>query len=163
MIFNLLMVLSGWFVADLITGIAHLLLDYSSRYPSLKKIWILGKVIKDFEVHHTDPDLTLKFGFWETSWKTILIVGILGVALSFILPLSFVVTLFLGLISAQEFHKCAHRKENSFIIKLLQGTLILSKSEHSLHHIEPHNKNFAVLNGWSNTLINLAVSKWMRI
>lgn len=55
-------------------------------------------------------------------------------------------------------HKMSHRytrnKTNKFYSILIKSKLVLDFREHQIHH-KTHTKNYSVLTGWSNPLLNL--------
>ncbi len=93
--------LAGWYVADLLSGAVHLLLDYlpcppgvglgrlfhypgsrsSAEYAALKaqalaRLGPFERLVFDFKIHHPRPDALGKRGFWHLAGSPALIVAL---------------------------------------------------------------------------------------
>lgn len=151
--------LLGYLLADLLSGLVHWLFDtwWSETTPLVGQAFV-----RPFREHHTDPANITKHDWIETNGNNglgalpILIAGCL-------LPVAttrglFVTTLLLsvalGLLATNQFHKWAHQNDPGRVVALLQRWhLILPAKHHKLHHTSPHNTHYCVTTGWLNPLL----------
>lgn len=155
-------VASGWLVADLITALVHLTLD--KLWGTRCQHWpFVGRIIREFHEHHDSPELMPTRGFWASSTETVA-ASLLAVGLAFLgLPWLWG-TVFLGTALCQEVHKYAHRRQRpGWITGLQAGGLLLRPQTHAGHHDGHFNRNFGILNGWSNPLLNPVLAMGERL
>lgn len=149
-------IILGWFTADLITALVHLTLD--KLHGTRLQHWpLIGKTIGEFHEHHEMPRLMVQRGFWESSTETT-VASLLAVIFACLGYPCFWLTVGLGTGFCQEVHKCAHRIVIPGWVKFLQDCRVFIRAEqHALHHNGAFTRNFGILNGWSNPLLNAAL------
>lgn len=143
-------------IADLVSGIAHFLLDTKGNEDT--RIW--GAFIRPFREHHVDPLEMTRHDFVYTNGHTaIALCPLLAlVLLAFQGPMDVAATLqfifliglllFLGL--TNQFHKWAHASNAPRLVHWLQlQGLILSRRQHALHH-RRYTDHFCITTGWNN-------------
>ncbi len=163
-------VVSGLYLADLGTGLTHLLLDtYDGNNKEIRQI------ANEFQVHHINPNVFTKNTIYELLKETSVTPIPLICILYNLTPLTSksqilcqIVSLY-GMHIGQITHKYAHlanyltdedkQKPEHKIVEFLQDNhLILHPKEHRLHHTSPkYNVNFCTLNGWANPMLNSIV------
>ena len=133
------------------------------RDTAMRKINGFQELIFDFKVHHLSPRtlgrrsllrMTLPIVVFGTFPSTLVIL-VLGEStlLHADVSLFCLVVLAAGTI-AQYAHACTHKREVPPVIKALQAChLLLTEREHQGHHVDPQ-RDFCLLNGWANPLIN---------
>lgn len=147
-------VLLGWFGAGLLTGIYHWFFDNGNpAWP------LIGWHCAEFQDHHDDPD-----DLFNTSWLRLMAPLTFAVpfgSLAFLgLPVFWLVLAF-GMAITQVVHKLAHSEVRPAWVTCLQKLGVLIGYEaHKLHHTDPYNKNYDVLNGWSNGLLDLTLGRF---
>lgn len=165
-------VVSGLYVADLGTGITHLIADMYNNYSGDNKI-ILSLL---FDIrHHEMPNIVLDRDIITELQNTSATPLPLLCILYNLTPLTSKSQILFQIISlyathfSTNIHKCSHtsnymseeEKQTSIhkIIKFLQDNhLILHPKEHRIHHTSPkYDVNFCVVNGWANPLLNSIV------
>ena len=142
---------AGWFVADLVSGVYHFLVDnYGS--PSTP---IFGRQIMEFRRHHDDPQECVRdFSIW--SYFVLPVMG--GIALGLLLfPVGGPVVGVaggLGIAAVQYSHRAAHVLAPGRTWRMLQWLRItLNTAHHSRHHMSGK-EAYASLCGWSNPLLD---------
>ena len=157
----------GYFLADFLTGLIHLLCD---NIPLQLKTMKSGRNFLEyaafgFHYHHIHP----------TDWNTnnLYFAAILRAGFQFYVPIT---TLALWTVSAEQnpflvivlltcshtglfvqfSHAASHGRfqGNRLVVFLQNHRFILHPSIHKIHHQE-FNQNYAILNGYSNGLLNL--------
>jgi hypothetical protein len=164
-------VVSGLYLADLGTGLIHLLLDnYKGDNPILKP------PADAFQNHHnvSGQKIITYDNFALLKEAKIMILPIICILYN-LTPLTSksqmlcqIITLY-GMHFCQITHKYAHlanylteedkqKPEHKIIAFLQDNHLILHPKEHRLHHISPkYDVNFCIVNGWANPLLNSIV------
>lgn len=139
-----LQILAGWYVADLITGIVHMMFDRFS--------WT-GTLHREFTDHHLRPDEILTRSTWQLMRKPLVaIIPLLPVIYE--LPW-FGVPLIVGLILSVKAHAWSHKTRNNPVVEFLQASgVLLAPWDHAAHHRSGHLRGYASLNGWSNLLLD---------
>lgn len=196
----MLVVIAGWFTADLLLSIAHLLLDFyplpeniglkyltehqdrsspeykALRAKTLKPLTPMGKEAFGIKVHHLKPMALTRRSFFYLTPKTVvkgLFILLFALALlqffetinSLLIVYLLVITF--GLFIGQYIHSVLHYEKIPFPVHLLQQTYILyDHKKHDYHHKNPV-CNFALLNGWSDWLMNpiakiVFKKKWLK-
>jgi len=129
------------------------------------------RVVYDFKKHHPFPDLLGRHNFLHLmKGPTFVVVLPISLALNAVflalrppgwLLVGVVVTL-LGAAMSQAFHGALHRDDVGRTLRLLRRLrLVMSRSAHQAHH-DSLTQDFAVVNGWSNPLVNLCASVLLR-
>jgi len=175
-IFHTLLSIAGAaYVADLISGMIHMYIDFgvSDQLNPVHKLLFLSRV------HHHEPSRPAKLDYaslwYPTALYSFLIVAVVPVAMIFLakaLSILLGVTIYstsknysIFWVSmmwwssiSQVSHAFAHGKAQSrwgrMVTSKLQGIgLLLSPRVHGIHHREI-GRNFSILNGWANPLLN---------
>ncbi len=129
---------------------------------TMKNIGILDQMKFDFKLHHLKPNVIARRSTIDLLLTGLLVMGV--PFFSIIVFLMFLTTnfnvLFLLLTTSffvtltQFSHACAHNhSKNFFIIFLQKNNMFIHPKVHDHHHIVL-DKDFSILNGWSNPLIN---------
>ena len=172
------------YIADVISGIVHIVLDNGDcgvltsfledksveelsivreRFPLIyNQSTRFQKTCFEFQKHHQYPSIIVNKTFSEVSISIASITWVLHALLLLfymtrIMNSSFfffgTLTTCIGTFS-QLVHQYAHATESHVIIKWFQTWgLLLSPESHRIHH-RTYNQNFAIVNGWSNSLLN---------
>lgn len=148
----------GYILADLATGIYHWAIDNYGNEATP----VFGTQIHAFQDHHKVPKKITKREFANNSYK-------LGFLFTWIvLPYNLfcynqpVVMGFIGVFSgclmfSQKFHAWAHESRSKLprIVVALQDTgLLISRSQHTLHHRPPYNNTYCIVSGVWNTFLD---------
>lgn len=183
--------LAGIFLADLLSGIIHVALDYvpfpanagiervyfyvgprdTKEYLDFKASVFSGRPLIDrlsfsFKIHHAKPKAMNRKTYAEHALETIFPAYPIAL-LAFVLPpsaaLGAVVTAFL-VMNIQFIHACIHDTPKSrfwkAVIRQLQRVhLVYSFGTHMVHHRDGE-KNFCLVTGWANPLLN-PVCAWL--
>lgn len=152
----------GYFLADFISGVLHVLLDKFIAYTNP----LLGEMAQDFEWHHEDPSAINKKTIRELV-EPILVYGALPVGLLALFvqgyPWAVLIIFFICAfdIFSQLIHKWAHlQTPPNRMIKFLQDThLILPPISHAQHHLFDADQNFCLLTGHFNPFFNFLMRK----
>ena len=166
-------VVSGLFLADLISGLIHIISDHVVIRKNMNPI--LRQIINEFHDHHADPGAFCRASNWELLRHTsITPLPLLTLLLNGLnktpkcIILTQIVTYYVAHFS-QLPHKCAHyinhateEEKNTIkgkiLIFLQKNHLLLSPEEHRSHHISKnYDINFCIVNGWANPLLNYIV------
>jgi len=142
-------------IGDFGTGVFHWAVD---NYGNISTP-VFGSVCAAFQGHHVTP-WTITFRPFANNVYKICYASI-PLLLSLLLlrppPLT---TLFFTLfinwwVLSQEFHKYAHMKSPPALISTLQDwNIILSRREHGLHHSQPFEAHYCILNGYCNAWLD---------
>lgn len=153
------LVLVGYLVADLVSGLVHWAFDTwgSPTTPLLGAPFILP-----FRVHHTDPKDITRHGFVATNGNNCF-VSLFVLVPALVLDTTvafghaavvFAVALCLAVFATNQFHKWAHADVVSPVVAVLQRFgLILSPTHHDVHHHAPYAENYCITSGWWNPLL----------
>lgn len=180
--------LVGWALADLVSGLGHMLFDYmpcpkeleldriyfyqgsrnSDEYKQLKarlmqRAGPFYRIVFDFKTHHPRAGALGRRSFVQLTQGTILYGALplsLGMnLLSFMSPrpgwlLAMAVAFIVGLALTQYFHSSLHRPDVPAAILLMRRMrLLMTPAAHSMHH-DTLRRDFAIINGWTNPLLN---------
>jgi hypothetical protein len=158
-------VVTGFFVADFVSGVVHWLFDtwFSPDTP------VIGRAfVRTFREHHADPSAICRHDFIETNGSNMIAGGILVVAGHLVETACDVATdaavtacaafaaaslLVAGVLTAvtSQIHKWAHEREAPRVVRLLQrARLILSPRAHACHHAAPFDRGYCITSGWLN-------------
>lgn len=153
-----LALISGYYLADFVSGLVHWGVDTWFSEQSL------GRLVAIAREHHTHPQHVLGYRFLEHaslgSVPSVLFFGPL-MALFWLLPSttttyvgviwSFIITL--TLLFGTSLHNLGHRQARSRLLRFLQQQrLVISPKHHMVHHRGDQMVNYCVLNGWANPL-----------
>jgi hypothetical protein len=134
---------AAYFVADLVAAVYHLATDRG---------WNTRRIVANFRNHHDRPE-TMTFDLEP------MLGGLPLVALGIYCGSFFVVALGTFLSFAQVPHYFTHHPAPAWIRRLQSWGLILRPSSHHRHHGGQFDRDFCVINGWSNPLINWALDR----
>ncbi|KUJ17490.1 uncharacterized protein LY89DRAFT_684526 [Mollisia scopiformis] len=154
----LVAVVLGMSAADLTSGVVHWAVDNwgESDFP------VLGSVFfRPFHHHHSDPSAITTHGFIERNGNNFLVSlpGIWAAANAITYPdpsSSFALASFWLAYTmcsgfANEIHCFAHMKNPPWIVQKLQDFgLLVSRRDHQVHHMRPHDRNYCLVTGWMN-------------
>lgn len=131
----------------------------------MRRVSALEEVMFDFKVHHPRP-----MAMARRTTVHLLLTGVLFIGSPFLLfffvlklldvsaDLQFIVLITaFCMMFAQFSHACAHQHNEHAVIKFLQKIRIFIPPEIHDHHHVVLVKDFAILNGWSNPLVNVLV------
>ena len=154
-------VVSGLYLADLGTGLVHMIAD------------IIGRNTLDIPYHHVNPKNYFDISDIELLCQTSVAPIPLICILYNLTPLTsksqilFQIVSLYGMHIGQITHKFAHitntlteedRQKHKAMIFLQNIHLILHPNNHHPHHTSPkYDTNFCILNGWANPLLNSIV------
>ena len=129
------------------------------------------RLVYDFKKHHPFPDLLGRHEFLHLMKGPVFVVTLpLSVALNLVflmLPapawtLVGSVVFLLGAGVSQAVHGTLHKTTVGPVIETMRSLgLVMSVDAHKLHH-ETLTRDFSVLNGWSNPLVNFCASSLLR-
>ena len=129
------------------------------------------RVVYDFKKHHPFPDLLGRHSFLHLmkgpTFVVVLPISlVLNVAFLALRPPGWlpvgVVVMLLGAAMSQAFHGALHRDDVGRTLRALRtARLVMSRRAHQAHH-DSLTQDFAVVNGWSNPLVNLCASVLLR-
>jgi hypothetical protein len=135
------------------------------------RISFFERVVYDFKKHHPFPDLLGRHSFWHLTKGPVFVVVLpVSLALSVVFlaahPPAWLlvgtVVLLLGAGMTQAFHGALHRDDVGPVIETMRWLgLAMSRRAHKLHH-DTLTQDFAVINGWSNPVVNLCASTLLR-
>jgi plasmanylethanolamine desaturase len=152
--------MAGFVFADFTSGFVHWMFDTwgSAQTPLLGTTFIVP-----FRIHHSDPLDITRHGFIATNGHNCLVtVPALGACLLLsmesawsVATLSFFLAAALGTFGTNQFHKWAHEKNGSAVVRFLQKhSLILNPQHHDIHHTWPFNRHYCITTGWLNPLLS---------
>lgn len=155
-------VMSGYIMADFISGFVHWLAD---TWGSTTMKGIGPALIRPFREHHVDPKAITRHDFIETNGNNCLISLWVGCICVF-MPIevegyqSLLIFIMVSLGSmifwvmmTNQFHKWSHCDEQELgaVVKFLQRThLILPVRHHGIHHTAPFDTYYCITTGWLN-------------
>lgn len=144
---SLVQVLAAYVLVDLLSGLYHLATDRG---------WNTAGQVQMFQEHHETNTMS---GFdWQPS-----LVGVPAMLAGLWLASPFLLAAGALGILAQVPHYYAHRRSRSpavhAAIRTLQRLgLIITPQHHAAHHREPFDRNFCIVSGWNNFLMNPLLS-----
>jgi hypothetical protein len=129
------------------------------------------RIVYDFKKHHPFPDLLGRHSFWHLMKGPVFLVVLptslaLNVLFAETAPPAWLivgtVVCLAGAGMTQAFHGTLHRTAvGPFVGAMRRLGLLMSAQAHKLHH-DTLTQDFAVINGWSNPLVNLCASTLLR-
>ncbi|GAB4424583.1 MAG: fatty acid desaturase CarF family protein [Turneriella sp.] len=151
----LVIALTAYLAADLVSGIVHFLADNfgNAETPLVGRMFVFP-----FREHHNDPLAITRHSFLETNGASCLVA----------LPLLFATIAFtdgaeqaalrlwifsflLAVFFTNQIHKWAHMVNPPRAVRFLQSCrLILSPRSHAIHHTAPHDSYYCITAGWLN-------------
>jgi hypothetical protein len=142
-------------IADALSGLLHWIEDsyFSPNTP------LIGRhVIAPNIEHHLDPRAFLRNSWWDSTWISLLIAAVLGLAIwaSGLWHWTVALTLLIAA-HAATVHKWAHRSrsENGPLIVALQRLhIIQSPAHHAAHHRPARDRRYCVITPWVNPIVD---------
>jgi len=156
-----LSIVTGYVLADLISGIVHWLAD---RYGTERTPVLGANFIRPFRQHHIDPKAIAQHDFIETNGSNCIVSApFMGLAF-FVLPVesSLITTFLLGgtlafclaIFATNQFHKWAHMDTPPRLVRRLRKfSLVLTPEHHDIHHNAPFDRNYCITSGWWNPFL----------
>lgn len=152
----LLLATLGFVLADLVSGLVHWGFDTWGR----RDTPILGPTfIVPFRVHHDDPMDITRHGFAATNGHNCF-VSLLVLVPALLLPSTWAITplvqalilsLSLGVLATNQFHKWSHTEQVSPLVARLQAWhVVLGREHHQVHHTFPYHRHYCITTGWLN-------------
>jgi hypothetical protein len=151
--------LVGYVLSDWLSGMVHWAGD---RWGNEHTFMLGPTIVKPFRLHHSDQKDITRHGFVQTNANNCMGTTVLLV-FSLLLPDSGMVGMFLrvvavsmslGLVGTNQFHKWAHLDDPPAPIRLLQRLhLILPPDHHRIHHTAPYDRYYCITTGWLNPLL----------
>ena len=153
---------AGWLAADLLSGLAHWVLD---SFGSVGTPFIGKSFIRPFRAHHADPAEMTRHDFVETHGSSCLAALPLLAAASVmsldgwttILMQAMLLFAALGVLATNQCHKWAHMDESATpgpVLWAQRHWLVLPREHHRLHHTPPFDTHFCTSSGWLNAPFN---------
>lgn len=134
------------------------------KQAALARVGLIDKVAFEFKYHHPRPEVLGRRTLVYQVKSTVLLVSLplsLGLNLACVrlaVPgwlATGVIVLLVGGTLSQYFHGSLHRPSNPWFIGLMRRLrLLLTPEAHDVHH-RTLRRDFAVINGWSNPLVNV--------
>jgi palmitoyl-[glycerolipid] 3-(E)-desaturase len=146
-----LQILLAYILADLFSGLYHLATDKGMNIKSQCEM---------FQEHHVTNTMA------SFDWQTFA-AGMPLCILGGWLHSAFLIALGVFLALTQVTHYYAHRKSDSqlvhHVVRVLQLTgVIVNPTRHARHHSEPFSRDFCLLSGWCNPVLNAALEFYER-
>ena len=136
------------------------------------RISFFERIVYDFKKHHPFPDLLGRHSFWHLMKGPVFVVVLpISVALTLVFlathPPAWLlvgtVVFLLGAGMTQAFHGTLHRADVGPVVSILRRLgLAMSAQAHKFHH-DTLTQDFAVINGWSNPVVNGCASSLLRM
>ncbi|WP_425618058.1 fatty acid desaturase CarF family protein [Anatilimnocola sp. NA78] len=139
-LFSAMLVLIALAVVDLLTGIYHVMTDRG---------WNLKHQVEYFRIHHEDPQSMKSFD-WQPMFA-----GVPFMLVGAWLESSLILAMGSFLVLAQVPHYYVHVPNPPLAIRALQRVgLCITPAYHDGHHCGDFDRNFCVLTGWGDYLLN---------
>ena len=154
--------LAGYIGADFMSGTVHWLAD---RFGTPETPVVGPNFIKPFREHHKDPEDITRHDFFETNGNSSVVSMPLLLATALLVPtvpgallnvfiLGSGLSLVLGVLATNQFHKWAHMETPpSYVKRLQRWGLILERQHHLVHHQAPFATYYCITTGWLNPLL----------
>lgn len=150
-----------FFLTDLVSGILHIVLDNHNFLQTP----VLAKMAEGFQQHHINHTLITKMKLSDHLRPMALplfilsCVGYLIHGYENVYLHVFVVSIGLGIIWMQCSHRWSHvtaAENGKFISWLQKYKFALPIKDHNQHHVDPYSRNFCIMNGSFNPILNYA-------
>jgi hypothetical protein len=136
------------------------------------RISTFERVVYDFKKHHPFPDLLGRHSLWHLMKAPVAYVTLpLSLALNLVFGLTHppgwlivgAITYLLGISLSQGFHGALHRSDVGWGVRAMRRVgLLMTQTAHQKHHATLVH-DFAVINGWSNPLVNVCTATLLRL
>ena len=159
---------AGWLAADLLSGLAHWVLD---SFGSVHTPVIGPSFIRPFREHHADPEAMTRHDFVETHGASCF-AAVPVLALASLIDLSSAAGLLaqalllftaLGGLATNQCHKWSHMDASATpaLVRWAQRRwLVLPREHHRLHHTPPFDTHFCMSSGWLNRPFDALLRAW---
>jgi hypothetical protein len=159
---TVIMVVVCYFLTDLISGLLHVVLDN----PRSLEVPPLRSLASGFQAHHENPQT-----IFEMTLYNHLYVMHLPLTLFFVVLLPFHGSLYylsyVVMVAMLHLMQMAHRWSHMpaedvpvMVQRLQRAGLLLSYERHDVHHHPPYAKDFCIMTGMANPLLNVAVRRF---
>ena len=148
-----------YFYTDILSGFLHIILDNERSLD----VPVIDGLAQGFQNHHNDPRRIHEMTWYEHLYVMHLpltivfpIVVIVNQPAGYLIYILLVISLHLMQMS----HRWAHTPKSDVpeVVKVLQNVgFFLSRKAHGQHHNNVYDQNFAIMNGWSNPILNRVV------
>jgi len=135
------------------------------------RISLFERIVYDFKKHHPMPDLLGRHGMLHLMAAPVFLVTLpLSLVLSLVIALTSppgwgivgIVVFLLGASMTQGFHGALHAPKVGPGVRLMRGLgLLMKPSAHKYHH-DTLDRDFSVINGWSNPVVNFVARSLLR-
>ncbi len=148
--------LTGFIVADLVSGLVHWLAD---TWGSVDMPVIGKSLLRPFREHHVDEKAMTHHDYIETNGANCMIsvpwaLGALFIPINSWAGLFAVVSItsmIFWVMMTNQFHKWSHMEDAPKVVLFLQRMhLILPPAHHQIHHTAPFDKYYCITTGWLN-------------
>jgi ubiquitin-conjugating enzyme E2 variant len=148
----LIVAIFGAVSADFSSGLVHWFADtwFEETMP------ILGRrLLRPFRVHHVNPDDFLRRNFIDTNGDVCMVILPLLLAIFLFTPSSFASVFLLSMcivgVPTNQVHQWAHMPRPPRVVAWLQSrNILLSRSDHRMHHRPPYVEYYCIATGWLN-------------
>ena len=146
--------------------------EFNARQAEIyARLSLFERVVYDFKKHHPFPDLLGRHSFVHLmKGPTFAVVLPFSLALNLLFLLLrppgwllvAVVVMLIGASMSQAFHGALHRDDVGLTLRVLRRAgFVMTRRAHQAHH-DTLTQDFAVINGWSNPLVNLCTTLLLR-
>ncbi|MEI6628068.1 MAG: fatty acid desaturase CarF family protein [Alphaproteobacteria bacterium] len=160
---------AGYLAADLVTGIIHAAADEDIFPERFKRFLVENKFREEVNeaVHHIHPTHMLKMSYWYNNRPSYLVAYLFFGAAAYVGdPIASCVLLSVAVLgaNAEFFHAASHGgyRKNPIISKLQDWRVILGKRHHAKHHNGKFDRNFCLISGWMDYLLNPTIHYALR-
>ena len=163
--------LAGWLLADLVSGVVHAVDDilvyrtFTDKAMPVEHFIRRNDKLLDFpqkddeDDHHKNPTIFTKKSYWYTARiYHLMAFPMLGVTALLDNSETKYTLLLVTLLGANNhlFHAVAHGgyKGNRAVAALQKCGVLLSTKHHAKHHQGDHERNFCIISGWMDCVLN---------
>jgi uncharacterized membrane protein YeaQ/YmgE (transglycosylase-associated protein family) len=157
---TILMIVGGYLLADLLSGIVHFLAD---NFGSPDTPFVGQGFVLPFRQHHVDPLGITRHGFFIANGNNALVCLPVLIPVALFVPVTtsttgyaagvFTFVMLLAVFLTNQTHKWAHMDNPPMPVRWMQAAgLILSKEHHDIHHVRPYNTHYCITVGAWNSL-----------
>jgi hypothetical protein len=136
------------------------------------RISLFERIVYDFKKHHPMPDLLGRHGMLHLMKAPVFLITLpvslaLNLAFALTAPPAWLlvgaVVLILGASMTQAFHGSLHRPDVGPVVRAMRSAgLLMRPASHKYHH-DTLTRDFSVISGWSNPLVNVIVASLLRL
>jgi ubiquitin-conjugating enzyme E2 variant len=158
---GVLLLVACFFLTDLISGLLHVVLDN----PRSLEVKPLYKLAIGFQRHHENPATIFEMSLYNHLYVMHLPLAAFFVVTALLgheLYLLSYVVMFAMLHLMQMAHRWSHQPADDVprpVAALQRAGVLLDKPHHDEHHTPPYSKNFCIMTGMADPLLNVAVRR----